>query len=95
MGKRPGSPSGLRGRLALADLRWMWVAIVALIIIGGFLLWWPRSEHTVEAICRQRYERALTLADTLRVDGTRPLSRDPRFTDASTSCGILRQTGKL
>jgi hypothetical protein len=95
MGKGPRSPSGLRGRLALADLRWIWVAVLALVIVGGFLLWWPKSEHTVEAICRRHYDRALTLADTLRVDGTRPLSRDPIFSDASTGCGVLRQTGKL
>jgi hypothetical protein len=47
MGKGPWSPSGLRGRLALADLRWIWVAVLALVIVGGFLLWWPKSEHTV------------------------------------------------
>jgi hypothetical protein len=95
MGRPPRSRTGFRDRLALADLGWIWVALIALVLVGGFVLWWPKSEQTVEAICRQRYERATTLADTLGVDGTRPLSRDPRFTDASTSCGVLRQTGKL
>ena len=95
MAKSSRSPSGLRGRLALADLRWIWVAAIALVIVGGFVLWWPKSEQTVEAICRRQYEGALTPADTQGVDQTRPLSRDPRFTDASTSCGVLREAGKL
>ena len=95
MAKRSRSPSGLRGRLALADLRWMWVAAIALVLVGGFLLLWPKSEQTVEALCRRQYERALTLADTQSIDDLRPLSRDPRFTNVSSSCGVLRRTGKL
>jgi hypothetical protein len=95
MAKELRSPGGVSGRLALADLRWMWVAAIALVLVGGFLLWWPKSEQTVEALCRRQYERALTLADTQSIDGTRPLSRDPRFTKGSTSCGVLRHAGKL
>jgi transposase len=81
--------------LALADLRWIGVAVIALVLVGAFLLLWPKSEQTVVALCRGQYDKALTLADTQRVDDVRPLSRDPRFTNASSSCGFLRQAGRL
>jgi hypothetical protein len=89
------SPSGWRGRLALADLRWIWVAVIALVIFGAFVLWWPKSEHSVHAMCRREYDRSVTLADTQRVDHMLPLSTDPRFSNMNTSCGLLRAAGKL
>jgi hypothetical protein len=89
------SPEGWRGRLALADLRWIWVALIALFIFGGLVLLWPKYQQTLEAVCRDEYARDKTAADTLVTDGIRPLVRNPKFSGQSVRCGVLRQAGKL
>jgi hypothetical protein len=89
------SPEGWRGRLALADLRWVWAAIIALVIFGAYVLLWPTYERTLEAVCRDQYARARTAADTQGVDGVLPLVQDPKFAKRSISCGTLRRAGKL
>jgi hypothetical protein len=89
------SPEGWRGRLALADLRWIWLVVIALSIYGAYVLLWPRYQQTVEALCRQEYAGDRTAADSSRTDGVRPLVQDPKFVDRGVSCGVLRQAGKL
>ena len=89
------SPEGWRGRLALADLRWLWAALIALVIFGGYVLLWPKYQRAVEAICRQEYAHDATAADTLRTDVMRPVVQDPKFSDRSATCGLLRHAGKL
>jgi len=89
------SPEGWRGRLALADLRWVWAAAIALVIFGAYALLWPKYERTLAAVCRDLYAGTRTAVDTQDVDGVLPLVRDPKFAGQSISCGTLRRTGKL
>jgi hypothetical protein len=89
------SPEGWRGRLALADLRWVWASLIAFIIFGALVLFWPTYERTLDAVCRDHYARAGTAAETLAVDGLLPLVRDPKFTKQSVTCGTLRKAGRL
>ena len=89
------SPEGWRGRLAIADLRWIWAALIALVIFGGYVLLWPKYQQTIEAVCRDEYGRDKTVGDSLATDGMRPLVQDPKFSDRSVSCGVLRRAGKL
>ena len=88
-------PEGWRGRLALADLRWVWAALIAVVIFGGFVLLWPKYQQAIQAVCRHEYQGDKTAADSLATDGMRPLMRDPKFADRSVSCGVLRRAGKL
>jgi hypothetical protein len=89
------SPEGWRGRLALADLRWVWPGLIALIIFGALVLFWPTYEKTLDAVCRDQYARAQTAAETLGVDGLLPLVQDPKFAKQSVTCGTLRKAGRL
>ena len=89
------SPDGWRSHIALADLRWIWAALIALVIFGGFVLLWPNYRKALGAVCRDEYARDKTAGDTLATDGLRPLVRSPKFANQSVSCGVLRQTGKL
>ncbi len=89
------SPEGLRGRLALADLRWMWAGLIALVIFGALILFWPTYEKTLDAVCRDHYARATTAAESLAVDGLLPLVQDPKFAKQSVTCGTLRKAGRL
>jgi hypothetical protein len=88
-------PEGWRGRLALADLRWVWVVLIALTIYGAYVLLWPRYHHAVEAFCRNEYALDRTAADSTMTDAVRPLVQDPKFVDRAVSCGVLREAGKL
>ncbi len=89
------SPEGWRDRLALADLRWLWAALIALAVFGAFVLLWPKYHQTVEALCRNEYAQDETPADTAMTDALRPLVQDPKFVDRGVTCGVLRHTGKL
>ena len=89
------SPEGWRGRLALADLRWMWAGLIALVVFGALVLFWPTYEKTLDAVCRDHYARARTAAESLSVDGLLPLVQDPKFAKQSVTCGTLRTAGRL
>jgi hypothetical protein len=91
----PRSPEGLRGRLALADIRWVWAGLIALVIFGAVVFLWPTYEKTLDAVCRDHYARAQTAVETLGVDGLLPLVRDPKFAKQSVTCGTLRKAGRL
>ena len=89
------SPTGLRGQLALADFRWMWAGLIALVICGALILLWPTYEKTLDGVCRDHYARATTAAESLGVDGHLPLVQDPKFAKQSVTCGTLRKAGRL
>jgi hypothetical protein len=89
------SPEGWRGRLALADMRWVLAAVIALVLYGAYVLLWPKYEQALEAVCRDQYARALTAADTQGTDGLLPLVNDPKSGRLGISCGTLRRAGKL
>lgn len=71
----------------------VFLVIVVIAVVAWYFLWYDTTDATARRACRDRYQFARTIADTIRIDAVPFVGKE--LQPLMHTCGEFRLTGRL